>query len=253
MKEKIKIYILIKWWIPVLLFILSALIFIGLISSTDYLLSNITNIIAYLLLSSVILLFIAAIWQLIKGKWYLGILQLAVLFLGIKKLIFIITFMSMFGPDTDTFADNLTIPENVVIDYPIDLEMGENFEAIRPDSLNLNIKKTEFQLYNSFQPGLYEFDVWLNSDQNGTLFLKAFEITQEIELSTSRLKESSTIRIENTNGKTKKFGTKDHFTIYEGDWGEPYGARFEVWFKADNQNKEIKLFEKNYVIEGWMR
>ena len=51
----------------------------------------------------------------------------------------------------------------------------------------------------------------------------------------------------------KKFGTNDHFTIYEGDWEKPYGARFEVWFKADNENEEIKLFEKNYVIEGWMR
>ena len=39
----------------------------------------------------------------------------------------------------------------------------------------------------------------------------------------------------------------------EGDWGKPYGARFEVWFKADNENEEIKLLEKNFVIEGWMR
>lgn len=250
MKEKIKRYVLLKWWIPILPFILAALIFIGLISSTNHLLLNITD---YLLLSSVILLLIAGIWQLIKGKWYLGILQLVVLFFGIAGLIFIATFMSMFGPDTDTFADNLTVPDNVEIQYPVDLRMGENFEGIRPDSLNFKSNELEFQLYNSFQPGLYEYDIWLNSDKSGILFLKAFEITQEIELSKSRLKERSTIRIEDTNGETQKFGTNDHFTIYEGDWGKPYGARFEVWFKADNQNEEIKLFEKNYVIEGWMR
>jgi len=250
MKEKIKKYVLIKWWIPILPFIFTSLIFIGLISSTNHLLLNITD---YLLLSSVVLLLIAGILQLIKGKWYLGILQLIVLFFGIVGLIFIATFMSMFGPDTDTFADNLTVPNNVKIEYPIDLQMGENFERIRPNTLISKGNELEFQLYNSFQPGLYEYDIWLKSDKSGTLFLKAFEITQEIELSKSKLKERSSIRIENTNGETKKFGTNDHFTIYEGDWGKPYGARFEVWFKADNQNKEIKLFEKNYVIEGWMR
>jgi hypothetical protein len=41
-------------------------------------------------------------------------------------------------------------------------------------------------------------------------------------------------------------------TIYEGDWGKPYAARFEVWFKPDNGGNEQKLFQKNYKIEGWM-
>lgn len=250
MKETIKKYTLIKWWIPLLLFVLTSLFFINSISSTNTLLSNISY---YLLLSSIIILLIAGIGQLVKGKWYWGLLQLAILFWGIYELIFIAMFISMFGPDTDTFSDDLTIPDNIVFEHPIDLKMGENFKRIRPDNLNSNNNNRNFQLYNSFQPGLYEFDVWLKSDKNGTLFLKAFEITQEIELSKSRLKERSTIRIKNTNGQTKKFGTNDHFTIYEGDWGKPYGARFEIWFKEDNQNKEIKLFEKNYIIEGWMR
>ena len=63
----------------------------------------------------------------------------------------------------------------------------------------------------------------------------------------------SSIRIENTQGKIKKFSSKDDFTIYEGDWGQPYGARFEVWFIPDNKNEEKKLAQKNYIIEGWMR
>ncbi|WP_348636566.1 hypothetical protein QLS71_015380 [Mariniflexile litorale] len=61
------------------------------------------------------------------------------------------------------------------------------------------------------------------------------------------------MKINNTNDTIKKFSTKDDFTIYEGDWGKPYGARFEVWFKPDNGGKEVKLLEKNYIIEGWMR
>jgi hypothetical protein len=43
------------------------------------------------------------------------------------------------------------------------------------------------------------------------------------------------------------------FTIYEGDWGKPYSARFEIWFIPDNGGKERKLVEKNYKVEGWQR
>ena len=250
MTEIFKKYILIKWWIPLLLFIFSSLIFLGLILSTNTILLNISD---FFFLFTIFLLLVAGIWQLIKGKWYLGLLQLGTLFVGVIGLIFIATFMTMFGPDTDTFADNLELPKNVKLEKPLDLRMGKNFKGIRPDSVQIISKeKTLFQLYNSFQPGLYEYDLWINSNENGTVFLRVFEITQEIELSVSRLKERSSIRIENTNGKLKKFSTNDHFTIYEGDWGKPYGARFEVWFKPD-EGKERKIIEKNYIIEGWMR
>jgi hypothetical protein len=50
-----------------------------------------------------------------------------------------------------------------------------------------------------------------------------------------------------------KFGTKKHFTIYEGDWGNPYAGKFELWFKPKNGGRERKLLTKNYIIEGWMR
>jgi len=72
-------------------------------------------------------------------------------------------------------------------------------------------------------------------------------------LSKSRLKDRSTIKVYDTNGKFEKFGSTDHFTIYEGDWGKPYGARFEIWFIYDITNESKKLIEKNYKIEGWMR
>jgi len=251
MIKLLKKYILKKWWLPVFLFILSSLIFVLLISSTNDILLSISD---FFLLFTILILLIAGIWQLIKGKWYLGLLQLGTLFVGIVGLIFLATFMSMYGPDTDTFADNLKLPENVKLEKPIDTKMGDNFESIRPDSIKQTSKdKIGFQLYNSFQPGLYEYDLWINSEQNGTIFLKAFEITQEIELSVPRLKERSSIRIYNTNDSIKKFSTEDDFTIYEGDWGKPYGARFEIWFKPDNGKKEKKLLEKNYIIEGWMR
>lgn len=250
MKESIKKYVLINSWLPIFYFIFGAFIFVGLTSSTNHLLVSISD---YLLLSSALILLVTGIWQITKGNRYYGVLQLGVLLFGISGLAFIVTFISLFGADTDTFADNLIIPENIEIGYPVDLQMDENFEGIRPDSISLKNGEPKFQLYNSFQGGLYEYDIWIGSDKSGVLFLKAFEVTQEVQLSKSTLKESSAIHIESTNGKIQKFGTNAPFTIYEGDWGKPYGARFEVWFKADNQNEEIKLFEKNFIIEGWMR
>jgi hypothetical protein len=51
----------------------------------------------------------------------------------------------------------------------------------------------------------------------------------------------------------ERFGTKAGFTIYEGDWGKPYAARFEVWFKPDSGKTERKLAERIFKIEGWQR
>ena len=85
------------------------------------------------------------------------------------------------------------------------------------------------------------------------MYLKAYEITREYALSTWNLPKRSAVIIYNPTNRIKKFGTSSLFTIYEGDWGKPYAARFEVWFRPDSGGEERKLFERNYKIEGWMR
>lgn len=150
----------------------------------------------------------------------------------------------------DKFADDLKIPTNIKIDKPIDLDFDRN----RPDSLiNKICLKPNFQLYNSFQPGLYEYDFWYGKIKKGRLFLKAYEITNNYPLSVERLIERSTIEIYNETDSIKRFTTNDHFTIYEGDWDKPYSARFEIWYKSENDKTEMKLLVKNYIIEGWQR
>lgn len=150
----------------------------------------------------------------------------------------------------DHWADNLKIPDNIVLNQP----KGDGFNYIRSDSvLNMKRTKTDFELYNSFQPGLYEYNFWTGKIESGTIYLKAFEITQEYALSEDRLPQRSAIKIYNPTDSIYRFGTTSEFTIYEGDWGKPYAARFEVWFKPDNGGQERKLFTKNYKIEGWQR
>ena len=46
---------------------------------------------------------------------------------------------------------------------------------------------------------------------------------------------------------------KQQFSIYEGDWGDYYAARIEVWHKDASTGVETKLLEKTYRVEGWMR
>ena len=51
----------------------------------------------------------------------------------------------------------------------------------------------------------------------------------------------------------EKFLYENGFTIYEGDWGKPYAARIEVWFRPDSGQPERKLLERTCKIEGWQR
>ena len=85
------------------------------------------------------------------------------------------------------------------------------------------------------------------------IYLKAFEITQDTRLSESELKEHSNEYIGWSDNPDELFYSNTHFTIYEGDWGKPYAARFEIWFIPDSGAPERKLMGKNFKIEGWQR
>jgi len=81
---------------------------------------------------------------------------------------------------TDRWADNLKIPDNIPIENPVDFTFDKYLNGCKPDSItNRQVTQTDFQLYNSYQPGLYEFDFWTSKIDSGTIYLKAFEITQE--------------------------------------------------------------------------
>jgi len=200
-------------------------------------------------------LLISGIYHVSQRKWYRSLIIFGLFGASIFSFIFYILisfFIDQITPDT--FALNLTIPKNIKIDNPINMDFDDNFNSKKPDSItNKLVENTEFQLYNSFQPGLYEFDFWTGKIESGTIYLKVFEITQNEQLSSKEIIRKSSIKVFNPSDSIKKFSPKDDFTIYEGDWAQPYAARFEVWFKPENGKAERKLFSKNYKIEGWMR
>ena len=119
----------------------------------------------------------------------------------------------------------------------------ENIYNILPDD-SIRQGNTSLELRESFQPGLYDSEIWTNPGEPGMIYLKVFEITQETPLSVDRLKKSSNEWIGWSDNPTELFFSNTHFTIYEGDWGKPYAARFEVWFTPDTGRADRKLFEK---------
>jgi|SRR5690606_16637962 len=233
-----------KWWRPLLFFGLTTLIF-GISEIVQN--HRLIDYSFYLFALGLLGLLISTVYQLIKRKWLFAFLTISAFGLGIFG--FFLLAIAQFWTSQlmpDRYADNLTIPNDIEIYDPI----GDGWN-IRPDSiLQLDRKNLDFELYKSFQPGLYEYDIWLGKIDSGTVYLKVYEITKNDRLSKDRLLKRSSVRVENPNEEIKRFGTQDHFTIYEGDWGKPYAARFEIWFQPD-KGKENKLTEKNYIIEGW--
>jgi hypothetical protein len=110
-----------------------------------------------------------------------------------------------------------------------------------------------FRLLTGMQPGIYGVVYSLNPGEPGSVYLKAFEVTKGTPLSVDRLEMASKTRMTWSTEPSERFVAKAGFTIYEGDWGKPYAARFEVWFKPDSGKNERKLAERIFKIEGWQR
>ena len=108
-------------------------------------------------------------------------------------------------------------------------------------------------LLNGMQPGMYGAKFSRNPGEPGSVYLKAFEVTQGTALSERSVAFASETRILWSKHTEERFGAESGFTIYEGDWGKPYAARVEVWFKPDSGVPERKLAERVFKIEGWMR
>ena len=94
---------------------------------------------------------------------------------------------------------------------------------------------------------------WVNPGEPGTVYLRAYEVTRKTRLSEDRLYESSNERVGWSGSPDELFLYNTHVTINEGDWGQPYAARFELWFKPESGTPERKILERNFKIEGWQR
>ena len=161
-------------------------------------------------------------------------------------------FLLMLSSNKDDFAKKIEIPIDIT-ERPSDVcnnEYYRDWDLCEKEAFVKGIE--DFRMYKDFQPGLYAYQAQVFIDEPGSIYMKAFEITQGVPLSESRLPNRSRITIAGS-ATSQIIESQDHFTIYEGDWGDEYAARFELWFAPDSGGAERKIAEKNYIIEGWQR
>lgn len=149
------------------------------------------------------------------------------------------------GPTSDSFGKDHPIPQGMTYEIPLE----ENAPAPAVDTLS---NDSYLQLWNGIQGGIYLYSFYYPALSDGEVYLRCYEASNNLELSASRLRGASTVEVKDHTA----FGLvadKQQFSIYEGDWGDYYAARIEVWHKDASTGVETKLLEKTYRVEGWMR
>ncbi len=174
--------------------------------------------------------------------------------------VFLIASIMTWGA-ADKFTHGLKIPENIVYNKLRDRDFDGKIYS-QEKIIEQYGMPTEMDLiiYGAGYTG-YGYEFYYKPTETGKIYLKAFEITKSTQLSAHVLDEVK-IDITEVCDTLKMFTPpqNDHhpyhpkgFIIYEGGFDKYYVARFEVWFIPSNGNPERKIFEKNYIIDGWDR
>lgn len=175
---------------------------------------------------------ISAIVQIVIKKWYLLFPQIIV-----SAFLFFSVSVYFIFSEPDFYGAYKTIPKNIKFEIPVDRELKEE-----------DLKQNDFRLAEIWRPRIYHFYTNHHPKEAGYFYIIAFETTSNDRLSAEQINERSKIVVENPKAQMYS----GDFTIYEGSWGDKYGARIELWYKPNNKT-EYKIIEKNYIVEGWMR
>lgn len=157
----------------------------------------------------------------------------------------------------DGYAHDLTIPKGLKYSVPLsqkyEMQKDSSWISIPAEAIvDVKDKNSYLQIWNGTQGGIYLYDFYYTSLPKGTVYLKCYEVSENDLLSSHRIYEKSRVT-HNATSSFSKIVNKQKFTIYEGDWGDYYAVRVEVWHQDASTGKEEKLLEKIYRMEGWMR
>jgi len=121
----------------------------------------------------------------------------------------------------------------------------KNFYPILPDS-------NYFEIEDGMQPGIYIVKAGLSTNTKGIVYVKVFNSATNERLSADRMTPRTTRELGWSEDGKSIFPYESELTVYEGDWSHKYKARFEIWFRP-SKGAEIKLTEKERIINGWER
>lgn len=172
------------------------------------------------------------------------IAKITILLLGVIffSWIFILIF---YDYPQDSFS-NIKIPKNLNFDKPIESLTNRQIDSLE----NKIVNEEEILVIGNGYNG-YEFYVWHKPTELGTLYIKAFELTQNIQLSEGKLTNRTSHKINQLDIKFNLYKSKT--VIDEGTFEKYYPTRFELWFKPKNSDDEYKIKEVYYLIDGWDR
>jgi len=176
-------------------------------------------------------------------KIFIGIFTIIILFTG---FVFWLYFEVVNENQEDEKFYNIEIPENLNFEKPIEFLTKQQIDSLR----KIKVNNEKIVVIGNGYSG-YDFYMWHKPTEKGQLYIKAFELTQNIQLSELEL-------ITRTENEITKLGEDyklyiGNSLIYEGTFANYYPVRFELWFKPKSTEIERKLTEKNYVIDGWDR
>jgi hypothetical protein len=120
-------------------------------------------------------------------------------------------------------------------------------ESLGPEEPELCLVKT------AAGGGIYQVRAYVNPTEKGYVYVKVFEATRGTPLSAESLGPGSLEYAGWSDDPHETFFYNTEVTVYEGDWGTFYPARFELWFVPVSGGPERKLLERIFRIEGWQR
>ena len=155
-------------------------------------------------------------------------------------------FLFCFEDNEETKFYNIEIPNKLNFEKPIEFLKNQQIDSLK----KIKVDNEKILIIGNGYSG-YDFYMWHKPIEKGEIYIKAYELTQNIQLSEWKL----STRTKNTISELS-----DNYELYEGNtvidegtFGNYYPTRFELWFKSETSGIEKKLTEKNYVIDGWDR
>ena len=245
------------WWTVPCLLVLQTLI---IVLSMEVFPGRWFEDVTFILFGVLILLEIVLLVMLLVRKRCLHFFISLILMIGFVVVVIpLLAFVAMSAPDG--FAKRHPIPDGLKYEKPLgyvctDDGSVEKREASWNTPVEPTIDSTDkysyLQIWCGFQGGIYEYDFYYPSLPTGTIFLRCFEAGKNEPLSVDRVYASSSVNHNATNSFSK-IVERRQFTIYEGDWEDYYAVRVEVWHRDSATRQEVKLMEKVYRMDGWMR
>ena len=260
-----------RWWVVPILFVLQSVAVIlaircGAVRWMQALTAVVWILFVPVLLVHMIVLARGRLWMKLVGSFVMELIPagLVGVFLAIKGVkltwrVFAMFLASILWPvvdPSDGFGKEHPMPEGLEYSIPLDryseVVDGEWVTDYEEPVIDSTDTASWLQIWNDNEGGRYLYDFSFPVLPAGTLFLKCYEVGGNIPLSENVMRRNTSVSCSATKSFTKLV-EKQEFVIYEGDWGDYYAVRVEVWHKDSATRKEHKLMERVYRMEGWMR